>query len=410
MIICKIWDADYPWDVRVEKVCASLQNKHEVHLVCRNSRRRPTYELLGGLNIHRLPYLPESVGKLNAMIGFPAFFNPLWLYTIWRVVRTTKANLILVRDLPLALSALVVGRLMRVPVALDMAENYPAMMQDLRAMTPFGVQTIINAVTRNPAFVRAVERVAIHSVDNILVVVEEARDRLVRMGVPRSRISLVMNTPTCDRLCSVSESQPAGVSSAPRKNLTLLYLGLLESPRGLDTVIEGMELLRDRYPNLRLLIIGSGRDAERLHAMVRGKGLAERVQFLGWIDYKEAIRYIRDADIGLVPHHATDSWNTTIPNKLFDYMSMGKPVIVSNAKPTERIVREEHCGVVFREKDPEDLVRAIFDLASPATREEMGRHGRDAVVNKYNWTIDEERLLRAIEGTAGIRELRSCAE
>ena len=51
MIICKIWDADYPWDIRVEKVCRSLQQKHEVHLVCRNTKRRPTYEQLDGLHV-----------------------------------------------------------------------------------------------------------------------------------------------------------------------------------------------------------------------------------------------------------------------------------------------------------------------------------------------------------------------
>jgi glycosyltransferase involved in cell wall biosynthesis len=103
------------------------------------------------------------------------------------------------------------------------------------------------------------------------------------------------------------------------------------------------------------------------------------------------------SDIGLVPHHATESWNTTIPNKLFDYMSMGKPVIVSNAKPTQRIVEEERCGKVFREQDPDDLSRAIVELSDDVTREEMGQRGRDAVATRYNWSVDEERLLRALE-------------
>ena len=401
MIICKIWDADYPWDVRVEKICGSLTKKNEVHLVCRNSLCRPRYEYVDSLHIHRLPCLPKQYGPLNRVLGFPAFFNPLWIYSIWRVARTAKIDLILVRDLPLALTALIVGRLLKVPVVLDMAENYPAMMQDLQAMTPFGIQTLINGVVRNPAFVRAVERVAIHAVDHILVVVEEARDRLVGMGVPPSRISLVINTPTCDRLDSSPESRLPGVS--PRQDsLTLIYLGLLEPPRGLDTVIAGMERLRDRSPNLRLRIIGSGRDAERLHAMVREKGLMDRVEFLGWIDYKYAIRHIHEADIGLVPHHATESWNTTIPNKLFDYMSMGKPVIVSNAKPVERIVREVQCGVVFREQDPDDLARAILTLESESVKAAMGRRGKDAVARKYNWAVDEQRLFQALEIVVGM--------
>ena len=110
MVICKIWDADYPWDVRVEKVCQSLRQKHEVHLVCRNSKRRPTYEESDGIHIHRLPVIPFNLGWLNRVVGFPAFFNVVWIFFVWRVVRRDRASVILVRDLPLALTALIVGR------------------------------------------------------------------------------------------------------------------------------------------------------------------------------------------------------------------------------------------------------------------------------------------------------------
>jgi glycosyltransferase involved in cell wall biosynthesis len=218
------------------------------------------------------------------------------------------------------------------------------------------------------------------------------------MGVSSQNVSLVMNSPTLDRLETISR----GTSSTLQKGgqaLTLIYLGILELPRGLDTVIASLDLLREKLPKLQFRIIGSGRDEEIFRAMVKKKGLLNRVEFVGWIDYKDAIRYIRESDIGLVPHLATESWNTTIPNKLFDYMSMGKPVIVSNAKPTERIVREWRCGVVFKEKDPEDLARAILMLEDQATREEMGQRGKEAVANKYNWTVDEKRLFWALEET-----------
>src|SRR4051812_3724988 len=106
MIICHIWDADYPWDVRVEKISDSLSKKHEVHLVCRNTARRPRYERINGSTIHRLPCLPKLFGRMQRLVGFPAFFNPIWVYMIWQTVRTTNADMILVRDLPLALTAL----------------------------------------------------------------------------------------------------------------------------------------------------------------------------------------------------------------------------------------------------------------------------------------------------------------
>ena len=104
MIICHIWDADYPWDVRVEKVCRSLQAKHEVHLICRNEKRSPRHEVLDGTIIHRLPSLPKWLGPCHKIAGLPFFFNPTWLGAIWSTVKRSRADLILVRDIPLARS------------------------------------------------------------------------------------------------------------------------------------------------------------------------------------------------------------------------------------------------------------------------------------------------------------------
>jgi glycosyltransferase involved in cell wall biosynthesis len=158
------------------------------------------------------------------------------------------------------------------------------------------------------------------------------------------------------------------------------------------------------------VIVGSGRDEGYFRTLVADLSLSEHVQFVGWLDYREAIDRISAADIGLVPHHATPSWNTTIPNKLFDYMSMAKPVIVSNAKPTERIVMEEQCGIVFNEQDPKALGDAILMLSATSLRERQGKRGKEAVVRTYNWSVDEQRLFRAIEKMACTRSLVECVE
>jgi glycosyltransferase involved in cell wall biosynthesis len=396
MVICKIWDADYPWDVRVEKVCKSLQQKHEVHLVCRNTKCRPTYENVDGIHIHRLPFLRRNLGWFNRIIGFPAFFNPLWVFTVWRVVRRYRATVVLARDITLALTALLIGRWMGIPVVLDMAENYPAMIRDLWNKK----FRLMNVLLRNPALVKLVEKICIRYADHILVVVEESKQRLIELGVSPDKISVVMNTPTLERFtCSNSEASTTPMRKR-KEWLSVIYLGLLEWPRGLETAIRAIHEVRALLPEIKLVIIGSGRDQGYFQALVQELSLTEHVAFMGWLDYREAIDHVASADIGLVPHHATDSWNTTIPNKLFDYMSMGKPVIVSNAIPTERIVMEEKCGLVFREQDPKTLGEAIFKLSDQSVRESQGIRGKEAVVRRYNWTVDEERLLGAIEKAA----------
>jgi glycosyltransferase involved in cell wall biosynthesis len=335
-------------------------------------------------------------------MGFPAFFNPLWINAIWRTVRRCRAKTLIVRDVPLALTSLLVGRAFGIPVVLDLAENYSAMIQDVwdTGRARFG-----DRLVRNPRLVRLVERISVRHADHILVVVDESRERLAQMGVPTSKMTVVMNTPALDRWSEPGRESDRRLEARRRDELVLVYLGLLEAPRGLGTAIRAMGEVRRRLPLARLVVIGSGRDEERFREEARIAGVA------GWVEYREALGYLSRCDVGLVPHHATESWQTTIPNKLFDYMSLGKAVIVSNARPTERIVSEERCGLVFRDRDATSLAEAIVAMRDPAVREACGRRGREAVRRRYNWEADERRLLGAIRGvTDHLGESRSDTE
>src|SRR5689334_6361583 len=101
--ICKVWDADYPWDVRVEKITGTLTERGcSVHLAARNVARLPVREERREGTVHRMrpwTWLPSAVDKA-AM--FPFFASPRWLGHIRNVAKTAGADVILCRDLPLA--------------------------------------------------------------------------------------------------------------------------------------------------------------------------------------------------------------------------------------------------------------------------------------------------------------------
>lgn len=391
MIVCHVWDADYPWDVRVEKVCDSLLKKHEVHLVCRNAGRLPRYEELDVATVHRLPAMPKWTGPCNAIVGFPLFFNPVWFFVIWSTVRRTQADFLLVRDLPLALPAIMIGRWFKIPVLLDLAENYPAMLKDRLLYTP---TSLIGRVVRHPAPAKIIEKLVLALVDHIVVVVEESRDRLLAMGIRRDRMSIVSNTPPLDRWEGESTHRKDGPSEdAPH----FVYLGNLDGSRGVDTAIKAIGILKDRNVYARLSIIGSGPNIDQFRKQVQSLGVADRVAILGRLGFSDVQKIMAEANVGLIPHYDTEAWNSTIPNKLFDFMSMGKPVVVSDAKPTARIVREEQCGVVFKAQDAGDLADAMMRVKDSPVRDQLGGNGRASFMRKYNWAVDEERLLKALD-------------
>jgi glycosyltransferase involved in cell wall biosynthesis len=284
-----------------------------------------------------------------------------------------------------------------------MAENYPAMIQDVwdAGRARFG-----DGLVRNPRAIGFIERLAVRLVDHVIVVVEESRDRLMSLGVPASKMTIVMNTPSVNRGL-VAGGRPATPQRRGPGDLVIVYLGLLEAPRGVGTAIDAMRDVRRRIPGARLMIIGSGRDEAIFKRQAGAVGVTDCVDFLGWLDYRDALAALQRCDVGLVPHHATASWQTTIPNKLFDYMSLGKPVIVSSARPTERIVTETRCGLVFADQDPQALAETIVAMADPAMREDCGRRGREAIEHRYNWEADERRLLAAIRRVTGTDEVRA---
>lgn len=393
--ITHVWDFEYPWDVRAEKVSLALTRAGwGVDLVARNTQRRPLHEMRPEAEVHRMPPVRWLGDRLDRATQFPAFFNPRWRRLIEGTARRTGARLILVRDLPLAPTAILAGRALGVPVVLDMAENYPAMM---RSLWETGTQRPLDWIVRNPALVSAVERWTLRHIDHVLVVVEESGARLESLGLPASRITVVGNTPWRRRLDDV----------APRHHrdegpLRLGYLGLLERPRGIETLLRALARLRDAGEAVECTIVGDGMDRWRFEALAASLQLAAPlVRFTGRLPHAEALAAVADADIGLVPHLAVEAWNTTIPNKLFDYMAAGLPVLSSDARPAARIVAETGAGLVYGDMDDAALAAAIRSLRPAAARQRYGDAGRAAIAGRYHFEADAARLETALAGVLG---------
>jgi glycosyltransferase involved in cell wall biosynthesis len=395
--IIYLWDADYPWDVRTEKVCATLTGAgHEVHIVARNRTGRPLREPRPEGTVHRMPPWPWMGSRMDGLLSFPAFFSPRWLSLLARTVRRAAAEAIVVRDLPLCPTAIWMGRRARIPVILDMAENYPAMVQEL---WDAGRHRVTDALVRNPAVVRWIEGRCLRYVDHILVVIDESRERLFRLGVPAERITIVSNTPPRARAEAIGARSGRASRPEPAAGLEMVYLGLLEAHRGISTLLQAMAVASDAGVPLSLSLIGEGRERPTFEAEVRTLGLGPRVRFHGYVPYAEALEMVGRADIGAIPHFVDESWSTTIPNKLFDYMAAGVAVLASDAPPVRRILRETGCGEVFRDRDAHDVVRALSRLRDPDHRARCGAAGRSAVAVQYNWETDAERLLHAVTST-----------
>lgn len=389
-----VWDSDYPWDVRVEKICNTLiENKWEVHLVCRNKLRRPIEEIHNDVHIHRLPFLPAKLGSLNNIVTFPAFFSPLWLFQINKVTIKQKPDLIIVRDLPMALAAIIIGKIHKIPVILDMAEPYPEMIRLIWKFEPFKFSNIL---VRNPFLADIIEKLTLKYVDHVFAMVEESKNRLVSKGISPDKISIVSNTPVLKRFEEAKATLP-GLLGNQKGKLILLYVGFINLSRGLDTVLESLSQFIKINNNFFLVLLGTGNAAEHLKTMAKKLKIENHIGFEGWVDNKLVPEYIASSDICIVPHHKCGHWDNTIPNKLFDYMAAGKPVLVSDVKPMERVVQETGGGLIYKDYDKESFVSQLAKLQDSELRKKLGQNGAKAVQEFYNWDNDTVRMLNSLK-------------
>ena len=394
-----VWQSDYPWDVRAEKVCAALTDDgFKVSLAARNRRGEPLVEVRSEATVRRLAPWRFAGSRLDAVLQIPAFFSPRWFRLISGIARRERPHVIIVRDIPLCPTAITVGRLYGIPVILDMAENYPG---TLRAKWAAGRQQPWDYVIRNPRLFSTLEDYCIKRVGHIMVVIEESAERLAARGVARSRIDVVSNTPPVARAL---EARGRATESRDAR-LELVYLGIHTIERGLLELIDAVKILRDRGVAVRATIVGKGRDTDILHAHAGALGLTgDDVVFTGYLQtHAEALAVVAAADVGVIPSRKTPQSDATIPNKLFDYMAAGLPVLTSDTAPCTRIVRETGAGAVFRAGDAADLAAAICSLADPAVRQAAGEAGRRAVKDRYNWERDAAVLRDVVRRVAASR-------
>ncbi len=380
MKILAVYGADFPWDIRVEKLLSGLHAYgHEPHLLCRNLSRALACERVGDIICHRV--LGPGTGPARfGFLSMPAPANPLWRRALVRVLAEVSPDLMIVRDLPLSPLVIAEARRVGLPVIVDMAENHPAMWKDVAAGDPVFLRSWL---VKNPILGRRIERQVVRQVDAIFVVVEEMRRHILALGAPPEKVHVVSNTPPLEVVekCASHPEEGAG-------RIEMVYVGYIDRVRGLQHVIEAMAILSPGSPPIRLHVIGTGDYLPNLKDQVRRRGMDQQVIFHGWVDQRDLPAYLSRGNLGLVPHLKTEHTDTTVPNKLFDYMAAGIPVLVSDAAPLARIVGECRCGLIFPAGRPGDLAERLQQLTDPSLRGRLGARGREAIRDHFHWERD----------------------
>ncbi|MGB9790948.1 MAG: glycosyltransferase family 4 protein [Thermacetogeniaceae bacterium] len=229
---------------------------------------------------------------------------------------------------------------------------------------------------------RVAEAVASRAFDGIV-----AATPAIARRFPSNKTVVVQNFPILNELIT-PESIP--YQQRPAK---IVYVGGITAIRGIREMVQAMSLLPESLSDTRLVLAGEF-SPPTLESEVRCLPGWDHVEFLGWQDRASVARLLWEARIGLVILHPRPNYLEAWPVKLFEYMSAGLPVIASDFPLWREIVDGIGCGLLVNPLDPKAIAEAIqYLLTHPDEAEEMGRRGRQAVQERYNWDIEKEKLL-----------------
>lgn len=173
------------------------------------------------------------------------------------------------------------------------------------------------------------------------------------------------------------------------KRNEICYVGGISEIRGIIEIIQAMKYTR----GVRLNLVGTF-NAKELVKTVKAFNGWEKVNELGELNRNDVADILRYSKAGLVTFLPLPNHIDSQPNKMFEYMSAGIPIITSNFPLWRQIVEGNNCGICVNPLNPEEIGRAINVLADDdSLAKKMGKNGLKAVLEKYNWGSEEKKLI-----------------
>ncbi|HET6731205.1 glycosyltransferase [Mycobacterium sp.] len=390
MRVCLVRQYYVPLDTRVLREAEALVDSgHEVDLVCLRDKGEPSRERRGALHIYRLPLSRKRGGSTLWPLAEYVFFfcaatvlvNLLHLRRRYAVVQANSVPdfLIFVAAIP---------RLLGARAVLDLHEPMPEFYASKFGSGPD------HPGVRLMAFI---ERISIRFADEAITVTDPMRDRFVARGADPGKITVVLNGAD-EKVFDPSRCSPATSDGEFR----LVCHGSIEERYGLDTVIRAVALLADELPALRLRIYGRGTYKQELERLVADLGVGDRVWFSeGFVPIDELVQALAEADAGVVAMKQDAFRDLTLANKMYDFITMRKPQLVSRTRSVEVYFDETAFGL-FRSDDPMDLARAIREVVADPQRRAVMVDSAAKQGDAHRWPLTAPRYVGVIEHAAGL--------
>jgi len=391
-VILMILNQNFP-DVRVcQEVDVLKKSGYITYIVvpAQKESSSPEY-LIEGYNLIELDLNQNKIDKLMSLVtnNYPKIIEELFNNPAFCQI-SKSVFAVHVHDLHWCKFGLKISQYLNAKLIVDFHENYPALIEFASADRPslFDFKSRLINYFRSYKKLVSYENEILKIADKVIVVVNENATRLIEQyAIDQSKIHVVSNTKDPeDYLCyGLNEKQIVNV----------FYHGSIQKLRGLRTLIDSF--IESNNPNLSLTIIGFKPGCkEKEYILSRlSNNLSLSVELIDWsLDRDLILNKIKKADLCVIPHEYSELGQTTVPNKIFEYMCHGKALLVSDLQPLKRVVDEVNCGFVFKAGSVESLTSILKSLNNKDQLTEFAKNARYAAEHKYSWRNDAVELVR----------------
>ena len=373
-------------DSRVEKEAASLVRAgHDVTVVAEWAPGLPVREERQGYRVVRVRRGAARLPGLRLL---------QYRRRLIRALRMTAPEVIHAHDSDALEPVAAVARQRRVPYVYDAHELWTDQENRGRTELYFRLWRF---------YYRAIQRLLVPRAASVVTVSPPIAAELRRRYRLRE-VALVPNYPEISgplearsiRDLAAASGRPISDGSA-----IVLFIGGVHLGRGIDDIVRAIAAV----PATAGVFLGSGEPPEHVRSLAEALGIEDRLHFLPRVGSSEVIPFAASADVGItLTEPISLNSRYALPNKLFQYMAAGIPVIASDYPQVAEIVLAHRAGLTVDPADGQAIANAVRAVvADPRAAREMGRRGREAVERAYNWEV-AARTLVAVYDRIGRRE------
>ncbi len=385
---CMVVHAYYPLgETRVERQAKALiADQFEVDVICLRKPGEDYFEIIDGVNIFRVPLQRNKSGGILSQLFEYLYFFVLVFFKLSGKFFVKRYSVVQVHNLPdfLVFSALI-PKMFGSRIILDLHDLMPE----------FYASRFNSTLDSFPVkLVAWQELISCRFADRVITVTELWRKKLIKRGLPPEKVSVVMNV--ADHKFFTRQVKIERTSNQNGKFI-LIYHGNLTHRYGIDLAIHAIERLKNKIPEILMLIHGKGDYSNELETLVQDLVLEDHIHFSNkYMSVSELPGFVAQADLGVVPYRQDVFTDEILPTKLMEYTAIGLPVVISRNSAIMEYFNE-NMVLFFSPGDIDDLASCIYELYSDRNKMERLVENSGKFIQKYNWQNISESYVTLVK-------------